>query len=105
MASQFLRVMEGSESEKRVLYCFVNYMRFFVKQKYEEDYWETHKPIDIIDISNEMVRDLEQHKEAFPLDKELLIDLLYVLFRWMYKSKWTDHKLVRRTSETESTKN
>ena len=34
--------------------------------------------------------------------KEVLIDLLYVLFRWMYKNKWTDHKLVRRGSEGEA---
>ena len=33
MASQFLRVMEGSDAEKRVLYCFINYIRFFVKRK------------------------------------------------------------------------
>jgi hypothetical protein len=104
MASQFLKIMGGSEDEKRVLYCFMNYIRFFVGRKYDEHYWETHKPIDIIDISNEIVRELETHRDAFPLDKELLIDLLYVLFRWMYKNKWTDHKLVKRSSETESAK-
>jgi hypothetical protein len=48
------------------------------------------------------VRELEHHRTTFPLDKQLLIDLLYVLFRWMYKNKWTDHKLVKRTSETDT---
>ena len=60
--------------------------------------------MDIIDISNEIVRELEHHRELFPMEKELLIDLLYVLFRWMYKNKWTDHKLVRRSAEGESAK-
>jgi hypothetical protein len=40
----------------------------------------------------------------FPLEKDTLIDLLYVLFRWMYKNKWTDHKLVKRSSEQEVNK-
>ena len=56
MASQFLRIMEGSEEERQILSCFMNYLRFFVSQKYEEGYWESHKPTDIIDISNEVVR-------------------------------------------------
>ena len=90
--------MGGSPEEKKILVCFMNYIRFFVKKKYEEDYWENHKPIDIIDISNEIVRDLENYKDSFPIEKDLLIDLLYVLFRWMYKNKWTDHKLVKRSS-------
>jgi hypothetical protein len=62
MASQFLRIMEGTVEERRVLYCFMNYIRFFVRRKYDEAYWETHKPIDIIDISNEIVRDLDNHR-------------------------------------------
>jgi hypothetical protein len=86
------------------LYCFINYIRFFVKKRYDDNYWEAHRPVDIIDISNEIVRELENHREEFPLEKELLVDLLYVLFRWMYKNKWTDHKLVRRSSETETAK-
>jgi len=45
------------------------------------------------------VRDLDNNKEAFPIDKPTLIDLLYIMFRWMYKNKWTDHKLIRRTAE------
>jgi hypothetical protein len=55
--------------------------------------------VDIIDISNEIVRELDNHTEEFPIPKDLLIDLLFVLFRWMYKNKWTDHKLVRRAPE------
>lgn len=98
MASQFLRIMEGPEEDRRILYCFMNYIRFFVGKKYDETYWESHKPIDIIDISNEIVRELDDHRDAFPIGKELLVDLLYVLFRWMYKNKWTDHKLVKRTT-------
>ncbi len=99
MGSQFLHIMGGSQEEKKILTCFMNYIRFFVNKKYESDYWETQKPIDIIDIANEIVRELDNNKEVFPLEKSLLIDLLYVLFRWMYKNKWTDHKLVRKGSE------
>jgi len=92
--------MGGGGEEKKILTCFVNYIKFFVKKKYADSYWETNKPTEIIDIANEVVRELDDHKEAFPLEKELLIDLLYVLFRWMYKNKWTDHKLIRRISDS-----
>lgn len=103
MGSQFLRAF-GRGEEGATLVCFVNYIRFFVRRRYEEGYWERHKPTDIIDISNEIVRELENYRERFPLEKETLIDLLYVLFRWMYKNKWTDHKLIRRGSEDRESK-
>ena len=51
------------------------------------------------------MREFEEYKAKYPLSKEILIDLLYVLFRWMYKNKWTDHKLVRRGSEPETATN
>ena len=57
MSSQFLRIMGGTPDEKKILTCFMNYIRFFVKKRYEDNYWETQKPIDIIDISNEIVRE------------------------------------------------
>jgi len=44
--------MGGSAEEKKILTCFVNYIRFFVKKKYSETYWETNKPTEIIDIAN-----------------------------------------------------
>ena len=99
MASHFLRIMGGSGEERKVITCFLNYLRFFIKRRYEDNYWETHKPSDIIDISNEIVKEHQNHQEAFPIDKETLIELLYVLFRWMYKNKWTDHKLLKRNAD------
>lgn len=56
MASDFLRIMGGSGEEKKLLTCFVNYLKFFVSRKYEENYWENHKPADIIDIANDLIR-------------------------------------------------
>jgi hypothetical protein len=97
MGSHFLRAFELPGDDKSMLVCFLNYIRFFVKRRYEESYWESHKPTDIIDISNEIVRELENNRARFPLEKESLIELLFVLFRWMYKNKWTDHKLIRRS--------
>lgn len=94
-----MKLIEHDGEAKKILTCFVNYIKFFIGKKYETSYWETHKPTDIIDISNEIVRSLEQYKELFPLDKEILISLLFILFRWMYKNKWTDHKLIKRTPE------
>jgi hypothetical protein len=79
-------------------------VRSAVNRKYEETFWETKKPADIIDLSNDIVKDHELHRLTYPLEKETLVDLLYVLFRWMYKNKWTDHKLLRRTSEQEAPK-
>ena len=103
MATEFMKLAREGE-ERKILTCFINYLRFFVGKKYEESYWECHRPTDIIDISNEIVRNLEHHQQAFPLDKDTLVNLLYVLFRWMYKNKWTDHKLVKRNSDQDSNK-
>ncbi len=47
-----------------------------------------------------MVRDLSLN-EKFPLSRDVLIELIYLLFRWMFKNKWTDHKLVKAQSQTE----
>jgi len=27
--------MEGTEEERKIMYCFMNYIRFFVKKKYD----------------------------------------------------------------------
>ena len=67
--------------------------------KYDENYWGDSQPSDLIDISNQMVRELEEYTEKYPLTREMLIELLFVLFRWMYKNKWTDHKLVKRNAD------
>lgn len=99
MGSHFLRIMGGSGEERRLLVCFLNYLRFTVNRKYEEGFWENKKPSDIIDLTNEIVKDHELNRQTFPIEKETLVDLLYVLFRWMYKNKWTDHKLIKRNSE------
>lgn len=69
MASDFLRTFSGEDEQKKMLSCFLNYMRFFVKKRYEDNYWESHKPTEIIDISNQLVRELENNREAFPIDK------------------------------------
>ena len=40
MASHFLRIMAGSSEDKRILVCFLNYLRFFIRRKYEDPkYW------------------------------------------------------------------
>lgn len=58
MGSNFLKIMGGNGEEKKILTCFINYIRFFVKKKYSDTYWETNRPTEIIDIANEIVRDL-----------------------------------------------
>ena len=74
-------------------------MRKFTMDKYDEKYWADNQPSDLIDISNQMVRELDEYTDKYPLTRELLIELLFVLFRWMYKNKWTDHKLVKRNTD------
>lgn len=39
MGSHFLRIMGGSGEEKKVITCFLNYLRFTVKRRYDETYW------------------------------------------------------------------
>lgn len=95
MGSDFLRVLGGSGEERKILNCFMNYLRFFVERRFDETYWQTQKPNDIIDITNDLVRQLQDHKQTFPLEEKLLIDLLEVLFAWMNRNKWTEHKLLR----------
>jgi hypothetical protein len=80
-------------------------MRQFAMDKYDEKYWADSQPSDLIDMSNQMVRELEDYTEKYPLTREMLIELLFVLFRWMYKNKWTDHKLVKRTSDATTKSN
>ena len=67
MASDFLKIVKTNGEEKKIVNCFINYIKFYVYKKYEKDFWETNKPTDLIDISNEIVRSLEIHKEMFPI--------------------------------------
>lgn len=109
MATIFLNEQAPEESiQRKIIICFLNYMKFFTNQKFsetEEDYWSECSPTDLIDVSNQMVRELDDNQDRFPLTREMLIELLFVLFRWMYKNKWTDHKLVKRTSDNSTNKN
>ena len=43
-----------------------------------------------------MYRGHEEVKKKFPIPRENLVEIMYVFFRWMYKFKWTDHKLIKR---------
>lgn len=106
MATMFLSELAPEpSSERTILICFLNYMKKFTSDKYDEKYWGQNQPNDLIDISNQMVRELEEYTEKYPLTRELLIELLFVMFRWMYKNKWTDHKLVKRASDANTAKN
>lgn len=67
MASDFLKIVKTNGEEKKIVNCFINYIKFYVDKKYENNFWEANKPTDIIDISNEIVRSLENHKEMFPI--------------------------------------
>jgi len=44
MASHFLRILGGVGMEKKIVTCFLNYLRFYVNKKYDEQYWERNKP-------------------------------------------------------------
>jgi hypothetical protein len=63
MATHFLRIMGGTGEDKKILTCFLNYLRFTVKRKYDETYWETKRPSEIIDLSNDIVKDLEDYHD------------------------------------------
>jgi hypothetical protein len=39
MGSEFLRAFSSDEIDKKVLVCFLNYIRYFVRQKYDDTYW------------------------------------------------------------------
>ena len=73
-------------------------MKNAVGEKFGDKFWLEEKPNEIIDIVNDLCKNYENYKEKFPLEKEVMISLTYVLFRWMYKNKWTDHKLIRRSN-------
>jgi hypothetical protein len=70
MATTFLSEQAPEPSKERtVLTCFLNYMRQFTMDKYDEKYWGDSQPNDLIDISNQMVRELEEYTEKYPLTR------------------------------------
>ena len=71
-------------------------MKLNVDERFGDEFWVKNKPTEIIDITNDMCHKHDEIVEKFPIKKDTLIDLTYVLFRWMYKAKWTDHKLIKR---------
>ena len=99
MATAFVnKVSFLNEDALKVVHCFLNCLKYNVDQKFGEKHWVEERPNEIIDVVNDMCRYHEKIMEKFPLSKEVLISMVYVLFRWMYKSKWTDHKLIRRSN-------
>lgn len=86
------------EEGQKVIRCFLNEVKLNVEEMFSAEYWREKHPGEIIEMANEMCHKHEENMGEFPLGKETIIELMYVLFRWMYKSKWTDHKLVKKGS-------
>ena len=100
MATSFLsQLSDIHDTGKTVLNCFLNEIKHTVDIKYGEKYWVEEKPSEIIDLANDLCKNHEGNKAIFPIERDLLIELMFLLFRWMYKNKWTDHKLIKRKSE------
>ncbi len=97
MMSSFINSFDLEEKELNTLKCFVSYVKQISEEKFDNKFWHENSPSDLIDVSNELVRELPEHKEDFPFERKTLVDLIFILFKWMYQNKWTDHKLVRRT--------
>lgn len=68
--------------------------------KYGQDYWEKEKPCQIPIYSNEIVRCHQEHKAAFPMSKENVTELTFILCKWMYENKWTDHNIFKAKWKT-----
>lgn len=99
MATNFLKQVQHLKPEElKVLHCFLNELKFHVNEHFGSHYWKNEKPAEIIDVANKMCHSHEKNSETFPLPKETVIDLMHVFFRWMYRWKWTEHKLVKRSS-------
>jgi glutamine synthetase adenylyltransferase len=99
MASIFYEKLSHLNQEsQKVLNCFLNELKHAVKNKFGESHWTEEKPNEIIDIANDICHDHEKNKKMFPIERKTLISLMFTLFRWMYKNKWTDHKLLKKNS-------
>lgn len=97
MVSSFLNKISFLNNEqKKIVNCFINELKYFVDKRYGEKFWSEEKPNDIIDAVNDIYKGHDEVQKKFPISKEMLVEMLYVFFRWMYKFKWTDHKLIKR---------
>lgn len=69
-------------------------------QRFGPEYWSTKEPDQIIVIANDFIKNHnnEPYKSKYPLSNSVLIDLTFILCKWMYKQKWTNNKLIRRYS-------
>ena len=94
MATSFLNCLQHLKTQqKKVVHCFLNELRESVETEYGKNFWVQESPSDIIDLANKICH--KHDKEKYPLSGETLKEMIFVLFRWMYKNKWTDHKLAK----------
>ena len=86
MATEFLSKLQHLDDNcKKVVQCFLNEVKLNVEEHFGEKFWTEEKPAEIIDMANALCHRHEENQETFPISKETVIDLMYVLFRWMYK--------------------
>jgi hypothetical protein len=63
-----------------------------VNDSYGESYCEKNNANEIINICNELVNiKRDQYLAVFPVEKDLLIKIIFIFFEWLYKNKYTDH--------------
>lgn len=74
------------------------YFRYFVEKKNGVEFWMQERPNDIVEVANDIYKGHEEVEKRFPIPMKTLLELLSVFFRWMYKFKWTDHKVIKRSS-------
>lgn len=97
MMSSFMNASSHLTSNATpILNCFFAELKYLTEQQFGDRYWREEKPTNIIGIINQMCKTHEQRKNKYPLSSSHLKDIVKVLWRWMYKNKWTDHKLIER---------
>lgn len=66
-----------------------------VNSKHGEGFWKNSPPDEIVDCAN---LTCQMHSKDSPLERNQLIKLLLIFFKWLYDENWTDHELQRKVT-------
>lgn len=70
MVTSFISKLSFLEiHEQKVIFCYLNLLRFAVHEKFGDKFWVEEKPNEIIDIVNDLCKNHENYKKKFPLEK------------------------------------
>ena len=95
--------MDAEEQGLQILYCFLNELRSTVNISYGDEFWEKEPPGEIIEVANRLYSNHQEQKSVYPLSKEVLKEITFNFFEWLFTNKFTDHRLLKKTDHESKT--